>query len=159
MSIYSDIKKRILECMKSGEAEERDILRTLIGEIQSKMSREGKNEADDTMVEKTLISFKENAYQSTLEGISEKIGAESCTDAWLESDKRAKIEIAIYEKFLPSYESVENIIVLLEEFRDRILSAKSDGPAVGMAMGFLKSAGKKVQGKDVSEAVAIIRKV
>jgi len=155
MSLYNKINDRIIVCMKSGAKEERDVLRTLLGEIQAKGVVTGK-EMSDEVVEKTLNIFRDNAVQCTWSGQGDhKVIATDQAD----QDREDKIdrEIAIYDKFLPTYETVESIVELLQSDVERLKAAKASGPATGMAMGILKKAGKKIQGKDVKVAVESIR--
>ena len=153
-TLYDKIKARILECVKSGESEERDVLKTLLGEVQSKSSRERK-EMNDEMIEKTLISFKENAYACTTEGVQKVIGNSIIIDS--ESEAKSNREIAIYNKFLPKYEDIDSIILFLSPNENQLKEAKSSGVATGMAMGILKKIEVKVRGADVAQAVATIR--
>jgi uncharacterized protein YqeY len=141
MNIYERMKEKLVECMKAKQTYERDVLKTVIGEIQSKSVGSGK-EITDELVEKTLVSFKENAQE--------------CLKYSKEKENVLK-EIEVYELFLPEYESVENIVKILEANANQLRSAKGDGPATGMAMGILKKSGIKIQGKDVAEAVKQIR--
>lgn len=149
MSLYEEIKCRIVVCMKSGDKGERDILRTVVGELQSKSISSGK-EITDEVVEKTLTSFKENALECIK--YAHQDDPSEAVDS-LESN----YEIAIYDKFLPKYETVESIISMLSPNIEQLKAAKADGPATGMAMGILKKSGKSIQGKDVSAAVKIMR--
>jgi uncharacterized protein YqeY len=149
MSLHDQIKQRIKECMKSKNTVERDVLRTVLGEIQSKTISSGKDITDE-LVEKTLISFKENALECMK--YSHNDDPNESQDA-----SEAMTEVEIYDKFLPQYKTVEEIVELLQSSKAQLDSAKSDGQATGMAMGILKKSGEKIQGKDVSEAVKIIR--
>ena len=149
MSLYDKINDRIIECVKSGDKNERDILRTLLGEIQAKGVITGKKLSDE-VIEKIISTFKDNALECIK--YAHHDDPSEAVDA-LESN----YEIAIYDKFLPQYETVENIISILAPNVEQLKSAKADGPATGMAMGILKKTGKKIQGKDVSKAVTIIR--
>ena len=150
MSLYEKIRRRMIECVKNGNCQERDILRTLVGEIQSKSIGTGKDITDEA-VEKTLVSFKENALECAK--YSHQDDPKEAVDAL-----EANYEIEIYDKFLPQYESVDSIINLLSPNVEQLKAAKATGPATGMAMGILKKTGKKIQGKDVAKAVIAIRK-
>jgi len=158
MTLYKQITDRIKECMKNGGSKERDILRTLIGEVQSKSIKSGKTEVSDELIQKTVKSFKENAFQNTIEGIQKKVKIDSNSDEWKKRDEEAKIEIAIYNDLLPKYETVDVISVLLKPIMPQICTAKSDGQATGIAMGFLKKSDKSVQGQDVAQVVKKMRK-
>jgi len=149
MSLFDDMKQRMIECVKNGNSQERDVLRTLVGEIQSKSIGSGK-EITDEVVEKTLVSFKENALEC-----AKYAHQDDPADAV--DSLEANFEVAIYDKYLPQYETVESIITLLAPSQKQLQSAKADGPATGMAMGILKKSGAKVQGKDVKTAVETIR--
>lgn len=143
MNLYDTLKSKIIECMKSGDAVERDVLRTLVGEIQSKFVSAGK-EPTDEHIEKMLGAFVENAKQ--------------CMAVAAEDNREKYVaEIAIYEKYLPIYKTVDEIVVLLNDQVELLKAAKADGPATGMAMGFLKKSGVKIKGADVTEAVKKIR--
>lgn len=156
MSLYDQIRTRMIECMKNGKKGERDILKTVLGEVQLKSEREGKKPFDE-MVEKTLNTFKDNATSCTVEGILDKMGPIDITEEMKVNSERAKKEISLYEKYLPSYETVESIIELLLDHSEKLNEAKSDGVATGMAMGILKKTGKKIKGLDVVEAVKNVR--
>jgi uncharacterized protein YqeY len=141
MSKFFKIKARIFECMKSGDNETRDILKTLVGELQAKAIKENMAEVSDNLVERTVKSFKENAA--------------ACLA--VREDEKVEREIAIYEDLLPKYESVEQIVLMLSNHAEALSNAKATGPATGMAMGILKKAGYNVQGQDVANAVKTIR--
>jgi uncharacterized protein YqeY len=143
MTIVEQIKDRIKVCMKARQSSEVTVLRTVLGEIQLRESREAK-ELTDEDVEKVFRKFKD--------GSEELLKAVASTSSVASS---IKDEIAVYDSFLPQTLSVEEIIALLNA--DQIKSAKADGPAMGMAMGTLKKAGHKVLGPDVKAAVEKIR--
>jgi len=149
MSLYEEIKNRMIDCMRSGESIERDILRTLVGEIQAKSVSSGEIPTDE-MVEKMLVSFKENALECIR--YAHQDDPLEAVDSF-----DSNYEIAIYDKFLPQYETVESIVMLLAPNVEQLKSAKDNGPATGMAISILKKLGKKIQGKDVMAAVSIIR--
>ena len=137
MSKFKEMKESIIRYMKSGDKETRDILRTLVGELQAKATREKLDEVSDTLVEKTVKSFKENA--------------ETCLA--VEDNEKLRREISIYENLLPTYETVDQIKVRLADHTEALKSAAKTGPATGMAVGILKKLGCSVLGKDVSAAV------
>lgn len=143
MSLFEELKKRRIECMKNGEAVERTILSTLVGEIQAKAAKDGKDPSDE-LVEKTLIVFAENAKQCIVEGA-------------IERNKTLLEEIAVYERYMPKYVTVNEIVAFLGNDVEKIRAAKADGPATGMAIGILKQMKVKFQGQDVSEAIKKIR--
>jgi len=148
MTLYENIKSRIQECLKNGNSEERNILKTLVGEIQAKALSLGV-EPTDELTEKTIASFRQNAIEC--------LKYSNKSDSGELESLYSNFEIETYDKFMPKYESIEGIIELLKPNVEQLMSAKADGPATGMAMGMLKKVKAKVQGKDVLEAVKIIR--
>lgn len=156
MSIKERIKEQITECMKNGKGFERDTLRTVLGEIQSLETRNGK--INDEECEKIFIKFKQGV-EDTMLILKELPRHEWDASVLAKMDK----EIFIYDKFIPETMAVEDIIGILEfDFPslEGILHASSDGAAVGIGMKFFKQNSNvgKVNGKDVSEAVKKIRK-
>jgi len=141
MSKIKQIKSKIIECMKSNEDETRDILKTLLGELQAQATKEGVTDIPDSIVESTVKSFKKNA--------------EECLS--VKDDDKTKREIAIYKDMLPTYETVDQIIERLANHTETLKNAKAVGPATGMAKGILNKLDCKVQGKDIYTAVEIIR--
>ncbi|MGI9568650.1 MAG: GatB/YqeY domain-containing protein [Desulfobulbia bacterium] len=141
------IQNRIKECMKEKNTFELNILKTVLGDIQTVEAR-GKDMSDEA-IEKLFRKFKE--------GTEETVNAIGYT---LDSPEleEYKNEIAIYDSFIPQTLSVEDILKALEGV-EGIKEANSDGQATGAAMKHLKGSGAKVLGGDVSEAVKAIRNV
>jgi len=146
MSIKEKIANRIKECMKSGNSFERDVLKTVLGEIQSIELSKGKISEEDC--EKVFRKFKQ--------GVEETIKL-------MKNDKEVgsmEKEIEIYNQYIPQTMSAQDIADTLDGYpvMEDIRCAPSDGAAVGIAMRFFKqNSNFKVVGKDVSEAVKILR--
>jgi uncharacterized protein YqeY len=136
-----EIQNRIKECMKEKNTFELNILKTVLGEIQTVEAR-GKSMSDED-IEKLFRKFKEGA-EETIQHIN---GADQ-NDLLLQ-------EIDIYNAFIPQTLTVDEIVAALDA--DAIKEANNDGQAMGIAMKSLKSSGAKVLGGDVKEAVAQIR--
>ena len=162
MSIKEQISNRIKECMKSGNSFERDTLKTVLGEIQSKEASKG--EMSEEACEKVFRKFKQGSEEN-LEYLKGRNISKLSTD--IEDIKvRYNIEgvekeIAIYDQYISQTMSVEEIVDFLGEtaVAEDINEAKSDGQAVGIVMKFFNGNPEfgKVQGKDVTEAVKILR--
>jgi len=147
IKLVNKVQNRILQCMKDGNVFERDMLKTVLGEVQTIHSRTGK--MDDDGVIKVFKKFKQGV-EETIE-LNNKMDF----DPILLHD-----EIKIYDQYIPATMGVGGIVKLLTDITDKIKDAKSDGQATGIAMGFIKNNGTvviPVDGKDVSEAVKQIR--
>ncbi|MBK9001067.1 MAG: GatB/YqeY domain-containing protein [Myxococcales bacterium] len=142
--LSEEIKKRMLQAMKSGDTLEKEILRVALGEIQTQEARVSKAMSDEEVAAVLRKLVKNN--QETL-GVSER--AE-------QKDQLAK-EIAILESLLPKALGVDEIVAALAPVRDAVKAAGNDGQATGVAMKHLKSAGAVVTGKEVTEAVKRLR--
>jgi uncharacterized protein YqeY len=136
------IQNRIKECMKSGNTFERDTLRTVLGESQSK----NLNVTDEDII-KTIKKSKQNCLDNM-----ELMLGKNVTDI--------QNEIEIYDQYLPNVLSVEEIIKMISDLKliNQIIEAKSSGQAVGQIMSFCKRNPISVDGKDVLLAVERIRK-
>jgi uncharacterized protein YqeY len=133
------IRNRIKDCMKQGLSEERDILKTVLGEAQS-------INLNPTDVE--VLRVLKKSKQGCIE-----------TLPLVKGEKKATVqrEIDLYNQFLPTNLSVDEIKTQLENVIDPIKNAKSDGQATGVAMGFLKKNKMAVDGKEVAEVVKELR--
>ena len=145
MKIKERISNRIKECMKSGSSFERDTLKTVLGEIQSKEAISG--EMSDENCEKVFKKFKQGVEETIK--IVDNIRNDS-EMYWLK-------EIAIYDEYITPSMSLLEIVEFLKSQEEAIKGANSDGQATGIAMGACKKEGFTVDGKDVAEAVKTMR--
>ena len=141
--ILVKIQNKIIHCMKTGNSFERDILKTVVGEIQTIKSRTGEMTNDGAI--KIIKKFKQ--------GVEETIELNNKMDF---NPILLHDEIKIYDQYIPATMGIEGIIKFIDG-KEPIISAKSDGQATGIAMGILKKANIPVEGKDVAEAVKQIR--
>ena len=142
--IADEIRKRMLAAVKSGDETEKNLLRTALGEIQSAQARTPK-----TLTEEEAFALLRKLAKSNDETFALTEDAERKTVL--------KQENAILAEFLTQTLDVDAIVRALEPVVEAIRAAKGDGPAIGIAMKHLKSAGAVVQGKDVSQAVRDLR--
>ena len=150
MSVKDKVKARITECMKSKKGFERDILRTVLGEIQAMEAKQG--EVTDEQCEKIFTKFKQGVKDNML--ILQDLPRHEWDPVMIAKMEK---EVAIYEGFIPETMGVEEIVGFLSNHSDAIEGANSDGQATGMAMKIIKVEGLRVDGKDVSMAVKSIR--
>jgi uncharacterized protein YqeY len=140
-TLKDNIQDRIKQCMKDGNTFERDTLRTVLGEAQSK----NLNSTDEDIV-KIIKKSKQGCVDNLNYVHSSQIPL-------------VQKEIAIYDKYLPKTLSIDEIFDLISknDITSQIVDAKSDGQATGLAMGFFKKNGLTVDGKDVTVAIKKIR--
>lgn len=146
------VRERITEAVKSGKELEKNVLRVLLGELQSLEARTGsitqeqavnavrkliKNNNDTLDVLRNNLASNPNAQQmiTTLEAENKVLGE-------LLPTTLTKVQIT-------EYLSDPNIL-------EQLKTAKSDGQAMGIAMKSLKDKGA-VEGNVVKEIVADLR--
>jgi uncharacterized protein len=151
MSIKEKLQTRIKECMRSGNSFERDVLKTVLGEIQGKEMAQGKGMSEEAC-EKVFKKFKQGV-EDTLKSMAE----DGRDIANVEADMNK--EISIYDQYIPKTLSLFEVISFLTAsiHNQAIMDAKSDGQATGIAMKAIKEEGLPVDGKDVSVAVKTLR--
>ena len=142
--LIDDIKKRFMQAMKDKKTVEKEVLRVLIGEIQTAESRATSPFTDEEALNIVRKLVKSN--QETLAATSNEADKGTLTQ-----------ELEILNSLLPASLSVEQIVAALAPVSDNIKAAGNDGQATGIAMKQLKASGAAVNGKDVSAAVKQIR--
>jgi len=141
--IKDKIKERMIEALKGKRMDEKALLATVFGEIQSVGLRSG--DLDDEGQLRIIKKFFDNNLE-TIKALGEGERAD-----------KLKEENKILSSFLPKLLTVKEITNLLAPMNDKIKAMPKEGPANGMAIGFLKKQGAAVDGKDVVEAVKRIR--
>lgn len=138
--LFDEIKKRMMAAMKAGNVVEKEVLRTVIGEL----TKAGKD-ADDA----TTIATIKKLVGSNRETMG--LSTDAAQKATLEQ------EIAILQAYLPATLDVAAIVAALEPVADAIRGAKNEGQAFGVATKQLKAAGASVETDDVKKAIAQLR--
>lgn len=144
MALIQDVRAQMLQAMRDKDLPRRDILRVLLGDLETTETRKGSAITDEECQQIVRKLMKSN---------DETMAAKS------DEPTRAKLshENEILAALLPQSLGVEQIVGALSDHADEIRGAGNDGQATGIAMRHLKQTGAAVQGKDVSEAVRIIR--
>ena len=139
-----EIKKRVTQAMKDKNTIEKDILRLVLGEIQTAEARGATTATDDEAfaIVRKLIKSNQETLAATTDDEAKRVLAK---------------EIEILGTLLPASLSIEQIVAALSPVADAIKAATNDGQATGVAMKHLKPTGLAVSGKDVSAAVKQIR--
>jgi uncharacterized protein YqeY len=142
--LAEEIKRRMFAAMKAKKVVEKEILRVILGEIQTVQARgtEPVTDAVAAQIVSKLVKSNEESLAAT-------------SDA--EQSQVLREEIAILKGLLPTALDVEQIIEALAPVQQQIVAAKASGPATGIAMKHLKGQALNVDGKDVAVAVARLR--
>ena len=143
MSLKQKLRDNVAASIKQGNALERNLLRTVIGEVQRK-------EAKVELTDEQVVAVIKKMRASNLETM-EKLGAGTV------GAERLAEENVILEDYIPKTMSVEQIAEALREICTKLVGAPNDGPATGMAVGFLKKQGLTAEGKDVVQVVKKMR--
>ncbi len=142
--LIDDVKEQVIQAMRARDTERRDLLKVVLGELQTAAARlsEALPDAEaQRLIRKMVKSNQEMAELSPKPEVVEKM----------------KAEIVVLETLLPQTLSVEQIVQALEPVADAVKAAGNDGQAMGAAMKYLKSSGASVDGKAVGQAVKQIR--
>jgi uncharacterized protein YqeY len=133
---------------KEGKTKELNLLRTVYGELELSRLRNPDKFNDDEVI-RLFKKFKA--------GVLETINA--LNNNGKEPSEEMLMELAFYDLWIPNVMPLDLIQIYLEKtILDQIKGAKSDGQAIGLAMGLFKKDKIPVEGKDVSTAVSSIRK-
>lgn len=142
--LIDEVKKQITQAMRDKDAERRDLLKVVLGELQTAGARlsEALPDAEAERIVRKMVK----SNQEMLELSKDPQVAEKMTR-----------EIAVLETLLPKTLSVDEIVEALGPVVDAVRAAGNDGQATGVAMKHLKSSGASVEGKDVGQAVKQLR--
>ena len=144
MALLDQIKARMFQAMKAGNAVEKEILKVAMGEITTDAARPGKkgDDAEAQALLKKLVKSNEETLAVSQD----------------EAQKQTlRTEIEVLLSFLPKTLGVPEIVGALAPVAEAVKAAGNDGQATGVAMKHLKSLGAEVNGKDVSAAVRQMR--
>jgi uncharacterized protein len=139
--LIDQIKQRMFAAMKAGKTVEKEILRTAIGEV----TRSGDDPTDERVTQVLKKLLKSN--QETLAAAASE-----------QQKEDLRQEIVILEAFLPETPGPEQLAALLAPVAEQIRAAAGPGPAMGVAMKFLKGAGVAAESRDVQAALNELRK-
>ena len=142
--LIDEIKNQVMQAMRDKDTQRRDLLKVVLGELQTAAARTGDamdDEQAQQIIRKMVKSNHEMAELNKRPGVAEQM----------------KAELEILESLLPKTLSVEEIIAALQPVADSVRAAGNDGQATGVAMKHLKSTGAVVEGKDVGVAVKQMR--
>jgi uncharacterized protein YqeY len=146
MTLQEQLKARIQTAMRSGNVIERDILRVVVGEIntlENSSPQNGKQLTTDQIykiIRKLVIGNTETLQHQTGDRVTV-----------LEQQN------VILESLLPKLLSEDEIRFKLTELYNQIVACKSVGQACGLAMKHFKEQGDSVDGNAVKAVVESIK--
>jgi len=150
--LIQQLREKSKEYSKSGNTIGRDVLKTLVGELELISSKSGVEVND----EQVLTSLKKlyKRIEDTLTLLNKNPELHSATITKLE------IEKAILFPFIPKTLSVEEILSeLSKDLLEEILNAleKEAGKLIGKIMNYFRGNGKVVNGKDIQLVIKQLR--
>jgi len=159
MSVLETVRTRIPAAMKSGNDVEKNLFRTLLGEVQMQASRQS-IEPNDEIVVSVARKFIAG-LQETITLMKSQDGKSSGNTIYVAETSQQEAEIALLLPLLPptwDQTKIEAFFLnhespLFEQIRD----AKSEGAAMGLAMKTLKAELAPVGSEDVKAVVKKIR--
>ena len=146
------LKESLIVAMKAGNADAKDALRVLLGNIQTLQAKAEVNDEQIVKLIKTLIGQNE-------EEIASRLKIPNGDSTYGETILKLCNQINFLKTFLPAFLTKEQIVntLTMEENLPQIKSAKNDGAAVGIGLKILKSlpqfAGMAIDGGLVKEIV------
>jgi uncharacterized protein len=138
--LIDQVKQRMFQAMKSGATVEKEVLRTAIGEV----TRSGEEATDERVTQVLKKLVKSN--QETLAAAASP-----------EQRRDLELEIKVLEAFLPKAPTAAELAQLLGPAAEAIRAAAGPGPAMGVAMKFLKGLNVAAEARDVQAALAELR--
>jgi uncharacterized protein YqeY len=150
MSILAEIKSRITAALRSGNVLEKNTLRVVLGDVQTRAATLGVDPNDDLVNEvmkRHVASMKETIPLAKGDG---------------RDTTQLEKELKLLTSLLPESWSQDTIASFLQDTADplveQIKKASNDGQAMGVAMKFLRAERAPVEASDVRVVVSKLRK-
>lgn len=141
MTLKEVIRKKITEATKARMETQKNVLKVVLGEIDTQESRNGKPFSDEDCC---------RVIKKTLQGIEEML-------QYRPNDVKYETEKTTLKDLLPKELGVDDIKLALASKFDDLKAAKSDGQATGIAMKSLKELNLIVDGNLVKNIICEIR--
>ena len=142
--LAAQIKQQMFAAMKAKNTVEKEILKVVLGEIDTANSRR-----DDDISDEDIHKILRKLVKSN--GETMKLSEDAAQKAVLQQEND------VLNAYLPKTLDTAAIVAALISVADDIKAAGNDGQATGIAMKLLKSTGAAVGGKDVAQAVKQMR--
>lgn len=141
MTLKETIRSQILTATKLKKEPTKNVLKVVLGEIETQESRNGKPLTDDDGY---------RIIRKTLQGVEEMLGYKP-NDSKFEEEKTA------LNLLLPKQLTAEDIKSTLLSKVDELKAAKSEGQATGIAMKLFKEKNLCVDGNVVKRVITEVR--
>lgn len=139
--LKEQIRASVIAATKARNDSVKNILKVILGEIDTQEARQTKPLADDDI---------HKIIRKTVQGLEEMLQYKP-GDSKLETEKRT------LEELLPKMLDSAGILLVLKDKIEELKNAKSDGQATGIAMKFLKEQKHSIDGNEVAQVVKGIR--
>ncbi len=139
-----EIKKQMFAAMKAGRIIEKEVLRTVIGEVTQVAAGEGRDVSEED-IERVLRKVLKNNHETL--ALTEGNGKRRLLEQ----------ENEVIEALLPRTLDAAAIAQALQPVIEHVVAASSDGQAIGVAMKHLNGIGAPVNGKEVADVVRQLR--
>lgn len=151
ISLESKIKGEIVNAIKERNEVKKNILRLVVGEVQTVNNRSGtRSKPVDDEMDRRYINVMKKIMASNTETLTKlptgdlRIMGLNC-------------ENAILTSFLPASPTNDEMLSYLSEITQQLKDQKSDGQAVGLSMKYLRAKGIVTSGDVVLNIVRTIR--
>jgi uncharacterized protein YqeY len=148
----TQLKQLISEAQKNNDSIVRDVLRTVLGQIQTESATKSISEEQKLNIVRKMIKSND----ITLTAMKET-PEENWSQDWKDNAAQLEYENKALTSLLPQTWTVDQITAALEPHTEAIRAAKSDGMGLGIGMKALKSMGAAVNAEEVKTVVANIR--
>lgn len=149
MSLKETIRKQITDATKQRADVQKNILKVILGEIETQESRGNPNLGLSHPAALADVEIYK-IIKKTLQGVEEMLG-------YKPGDPKFEAEKATLQALLPKEMTDADIKYALSVKTEEIKAAKSEGQATGIAMKYFKERNLPVDGNLVKKVIAEIR--
>jgi len=153
--IQKEIKQKIIQAIKNGDLFTRNILRVVLGEMQTVEQRNGS--ITEEKCQKIIYKMIEDNEEIMRIIVKNSEEPQKRGSVFYVTCQKALEENKILRLLVPQRLTKEQIKETLISYNCDLKSAKNDGQAIGVAIKVLKENNHLVDGKDVAEVVKELR--
>ena len=148
----TQLKQLISVAAKENNTTSRDILRLILGQIQTESATKLLSEDQKLSIVRKLIKSNEITLAAMAETPKENWNQE-----WQDNANKLNQEIELLKSLLPQTWTLEQLSEFFAYHKEAVRAAKTEGAAIGVAMKLLKAEGAVVNNSDVKDTVIQIR--
>lgn len=145
--LIEKIRSGIVTSMKNKDEVRKDILRTVLGEVQTLEA--SKNQAGKPVADEQVQSICRKIIEANLETIAVETS----------EDRKTKLlrENEVLSELAPALLREDEIFAKLKTIETELKAAASEGQAMKLAIGYFKTSNEPVDGKLVKNVVQLVR--